>query len=310
MKKKLLISLLTTGLINNANAIDLYNNGEGFTYILEGDFQIQLRKDVEQALDLNIEFDDLELENRVNYQINQTTSAFGQLSVDYADAAEGKDEYGVELSEAYIGMAFNSMSITLGMQDYATDDFGIDEAYEMYTDSSAFDEQGTDGDDVIRFDITTPLIILSLSTELPSKGAESEGGKSFDVLASASYQGVELVTAYQTKAENIGDEMVESYGVSLAYDAGIATIAGDYSQIVKGNTIYNLATSFKAQDDFNLRLGYVGITSQNDEKSHEYYANITYQFPTQKNVRLFAEIEKTDNDVLELGYLAGIRLKF
>ena len=310
MKKTLMLSLLTAGVINSANAVELYNNDQGLSYELNGDLQVQLRKDFEKDSDLNVEFDDLELENRINYQLSDSMSAFGQLSFDFADAANHKNDGGSDLSDAYLGMKYNSVSISIGMQDYATDDFGVEEAYEMNADSSGFDKQGSDGDDVIRIDLEQEYFTLSLSTDLESEGAESEGGKSYDVLASTSFNGFELVAAYQSKAEEIGADMVDTYGVSIAYDAGFATFAADYSEIEDDDTIYNLATTFKASKTVKVRLGYVATEPQSDDDTGEWYGNITYKFPEHKNVRLFAEIADTDAEGLELSYLAGMRVKF
>lgn len=310
MKKTLLLSLLTSAIINSVNAAEIYNNGEGFTYEVKGDLQIQLRKDFEQDTDLNVEFDDLELENRVNYKISDSVSAFGQLSVDFADAAEGKDEYGAELSDAFVGLKFNSVSIFVGMQDYSTDDFGVEEAYEMDSDSSGFDEQGTDGDDVIRIDFEQEMFTLSLSTELESEGADSEGGKSFDLLVMGFFADIEFAGAYQSKADVVGGDMLDTYGISITYDASFATFAADYSKIEDGNTIYNLASTFKASDSIKVGLGYVGTEPDNGDSIGEWYSNVTYKFPTQKNVRIFAEIADSNAEGLELSYLAGVRLKF
>ena len=41
-----------------------------------------------------------------------------------------------------------------------------------------------------------------------------------------------------------------------------------------------------------------------------WYANVTYKFPTQKNVSVFAEVADTDKDNADMGFLAGMRVKF
>lgn len=310
MKKTLIISLITTGLLNTINAAEIYDNGKGFTYELEGDLQVQLRRDFEDNASLGIEFDDLELENYFNYQMNENMSLFGVLSLDSADAANGKSEFGTELSDAYIGLSYNNFIISIGKQDYASDDFGVEEAYEMNSDSSGFDEQGSDGDDVIFVEYEHEYFTLVASTELASEGTDSEGGKSYDVLAITSLHDLELMVAYQSKADNIGAEMIDTYGISLFYDADFATFAGDYSKIEDGSSIYNLASTFNVTDTVDVRLGYVGVEPQDSDNFGEWYTNITYQFPTQKNISLFAEVGESSEEGYGIGYLTGVRLKF
>jgi len=313
MKKTLMLSLLTTAIMQSVNAAEIYND-KGLSFEVNGDLQVQLRKDHEDDADLNVEFDDLEIETRVGYQLNESVDAFGQLSVDYKDAAEGKDEYGAELSDAFIGFTFrgedNSVTATIGMQDYASDDFGVEQAYEMDSDSSGFDAQGTSGDDVIRVDIEQGWLTIALSTELAAKGDSSEGGESYDVFAMASFNDIDLGLAYQSKADDVDEELVDTYGVSIEYDAGFATFGGDYSKIEDGNTVYNIASTFKASKAIKIGLGYVGTEPEDGDTINEWYTNVTYKFPTQKKLSVFAEISNSDAQGLELGYLAGVRLKF
>ncbi|MFO8141760.1 MAG: porin, partial [Marinobacter sp.] len=42
----------------------------------------------------------------------------------------------------------------------------------------------------------------------------------------------------------------------------------------------------------------------------EWYANVTYKFPAAKNVSVFAEIADNDLDDTDMGFLAGMRVKF
>lgn len=308
MKKTLILSLLTTAITNSVNATEIYND-KGLAFEVNGDLQVQLRKKLDIGKDLNVEFDDLEIETRVDYTLTDSLAAFGQLSADYKNAGEGKTE-GAELSDAFIGLTHNTVSVSIGMQDYATDDFGVEEAYEMEADSSGFDTQGTDGDDVIRVDIEQDWFTLALSTELESAGADSEGGKSYDLFATTTFNAMQLGLAYQSKADAVGADLVNTYGVSVAYDAGFATVAADYSEIDDDSTVYNIAATYKATKFIKVRVGLVGTEPVDSDSITEWYTNVTYKFPTQKKLSVFAEISDSNGAGFELGYLAGMRLKF
>ncbi|MFO7909139.1 MAG: porin, partial [Halomonas sp.] len=81
----------------------------------------------------------------------------------------------------------------------------------------------------------------------------------------------------------------------------------------KNATQLNLAASFAATSETTIAFG-VNDKSFDDEVGAEdfmeYYGNVTYKFPTQSNVRVFAEINNTDLDDSDLGYLLGMRVKF
>ena len=310
MKNTLLVSLITAGMLNTVNAAEVYNNDKGFSFDIEGDLQVQLRKDFEDGANLGVDFDDLELENIFNYQINDRSNVFAVLAFDSADAANGKSDAGTELSDAYIGLSYDNFTLSIGKQDYAIDDFGVEESYEMNSDSSGFDAQGDDGDDVILVQYENDYFALIASTDLESEGTDSEGGKSYDLLAITSINNLELMAGYQSQAESIDAEMVDTYGISLFYDADFATFGADYSKVENSSAIYNLASTFKATDDVEIRLGYVGVEPEDDDNFGEWYTNVTYKFPTQKNLSIFAEIGESSEEGYGLGYLAGVRLKF
>jgi hypothetical protein len=77
--------------------------------------------------------------------------AFGRVDFGFKDAAEDKQD-GSKLVEAYLGLSFGNTSVSFGKQNFASDEFGIEEAYELKTVSEdRFDGMETSGDDTIRF---------------------------------------------------------------------------------------------------------------------------------------------------------------
>jgi hypothetical protein len=58
-----------------------------------------------------------------------------------------------------------------------------------------------------------------------------------------------------------------------------------------------------------VALGLNTLDPKGTDTIQEWHANITYEFPTQKNVSIFAEIGDTDEDNVDLGYLTNLRIK-
>ena len=321
MKKLILVAAVAVA-SGSANAATIYENG-GFEYKLNGDFQVQFRQKSGDDKNPDIEFDDLELKNYVSYQLNDDMTAFGRVDFGFKDAANNDgDDDGTQLEEAYVGMAFGGTSLSFGKQNFASDEFGIEEAIETHTDEDRFDAVTTDGDDVIRIDSELGNVYLVASYEMESEGNDSEDGEAFDLFASTEFGGLELAAAYQewNEADFDGDESVDTWGVSAAYDFGIATLAADYSESDSNFDAsaynaeqYNLATVFAAAATTDIAIG-MTETSYDDlvgnDDVTEWYANVTYAFPAHKNVTVFAEIADTDEDNADVGYLAGMRIKF
>lgn len=321
--KKLILAAAVALASGSANAATIYENG-GFEYKLNGDLQVQFRQESGVDKNADIEFDDLELKNYVSYELNDSMTAFGRVDFGFKDAAEDKQS-GSKLEEAYVGMDFNGTSISFGKQSFASDEFGIEEAIETHTDEDRFDAVATSGDDVIRIDADLSNVYLVASYEMEAKGEDSENGEAFDLFASTEFSGLELAAAFQqwnaVDSQSGGsDESIDTWGVSAAYDFGIATLAADYSEsdsnfeTSKSNAQqYNLAAVFAAASTTDVAIG-MTETSYDDlvgnDDVTEWYANVTYAFPAHKNVTVFAEIADTDIDNHDMGYLAGMRIKF
>lgn len=238
---------------------------------------------------------------------------------DYAN----QDDEGEEdlLEEAYVGMKYGVASFSFGKQNFASDEFGIEESVELDSDEDQFDRQGTDGDDTLRVDVDLENVYLVASYELEAEDTDSEGDEYFDVFVSTDLADLTLAAAFQqrTLQESDGGDSVDTYGVSASYDFGFMSLAADYSvsdeyeddgDIEPETKQYNIATVLEVASTTDLALGMVNTDPDEGEDITEWYANVTYKFPSAKNVRLFAEIGDTDEDDVDMGYLAGMRVKF
>lgn len=310
MKKLILaVAIAAATTAGSTSAATIYE-GKGLTYKMKGDWQIQLRQDVGNDQELDVEFDDLELKNSVTYDLGDNLKAFGQLDFGFKDAAEGKDKYGTKLEEAYVGLQFGDVAVAIGKQDFATDEFGVEAAYEMRLDEDGFDAQGTSGDDVIRVDVEMENFTFIASTEIEAEGEASEDGRSFDLFAATELSGLELAAAYQSQEASVGAESKDTWGISAAYDAGFAVLAADYSSVEDTQDQYNLVAVVPVAKTTKIAIGMANIDPEAGDDINEWYANVTYKFSTQKNVSLFAEIADTDESGVDVGYLAGMRIKF
>lgn len=307
--KKLLLAVAVSAAASSASAITVYE-GKGFTYKLNGDLQVQLRKEIGDDEHADVEFDDLELKNYVSYDLGHDMKAFGRVDFGFKDAAEDKQD-GSKLEEAYLGLAFGNTSVSFGKQNFASDEFGVEEAYELKTVSEdRFDGMETSGDDTIRLDVELENIYLVASYEMDAEGESSENGEYFDLFASADIGDLTLAAAYQNATESIGDDDLDTWGVSASYDAGFATFAADYSSTDDIADLYNVVATFSVAPTTKMAIGMVNEDFEAGEDITEWYANVTYKFPSQKNVSLFAEIADSDEDDASMGYLAGMRVKF
>ncbi|MBB1488388.1 porin [Oceanospirillum sediminis] len=308
MKKLILASAIMAITAATANAATIYE-GNGLKYEIKGDWQIQLRQDAGEDENPDVEFDDLEIKNSITYDLQNGLIAFGQLDFGFKDEAEDKRE-GSKLEEAYVGLAYEQVAVSIGKRDLASDEFGVEAAYENTLSEDGFDRQGTDGDDVIRVDATLGMVNLIASVELDAEGESSENGEAFDIFAATEFSGLELAAAYQTRKENTDADSVDTWGVSAAYDAGVVKVGADYTDVEDTEEQYNLVAIVPVAKTTKVAVGAVNVEPEQGDDVTEWYANVTYTFPAQKNVSAFAEIADTDEDNVDAGFLTGLRVKF
>ncbi|GAA0783856.1 porin [Marinobacterium sediminicola] len=311
--KKLLLAVAVSVAAGSASAATIYE-GNGLTYKINGDLQIQLRQKIGDDKEADVEFDDLEIKNYVSYDLGDDMKAFGRVDFGFKDAAnnsvdvEGEED--VALEEAYVGLAFGNTSVSFGKMNLASDEFGIEEAIELGQKEDRFDASETAGDDTIRLDIELENAYIAASYEMEAEGAGSENGEYFDLFASTEFANLTLAAAYQNATPIIGADDYDVWGVSASYDAGFATFAADYSDREDHSDQYNIAAVFKAAKTTKIGIGMTNVESEVGADVTEWYANVTYKFPNQKNVSLFAEIADNDAANTDMGYLAGMRVKF
>ena len=308
---KLVLATAVAGIMTaaSASAATIYE-GNGIKYDLKGDLQVQLRKDSGDDQDTHIEFDDLELKNTIAYDLGNEMKAFGQVDFSFNSSAD-KGGDGAALEEAYLGLQVGNVAVSIGKQDLAVDDFGIENQYEDHIgDQTQF--SSTTGDDIIRIDYTGEGFTVAASTliKADSETTDTSSVDGFDVLASTAVAGVELAVAYQ----DYNDEY-SAWGVSAAFDAGFAAFGIDYSSADidatdDTNSTYGLVAIVPVAATTDLSVGYTSIDNDSADDVAGWYANIGYKFPTQKNVSLFAEVSDTDKADTDIGMLVGMRIKF
>ncbi|MFC4260689.1 porin [Marinobacter lacisalsi] len=310
--KKILLAVAVSVAAGSANAATVYD-ANGLTYKVNGDFQIQLRKKIGDDTSEYVDFDDLEIKNYISYDLGGDLAAFGRVDFDFKDQANGKDNV-TPLEEAYVGLRYGVTSFSFGKQNFASDEFGVEEAYEAPLDEDRFDGVDTDGDDTFRVDVELDNVYLVSSYELEAEDKDGITGEFFDIFAFTDIAGLSLGGGYQKHTPLVGDSL-DTWGLSAGYDFGIFGLAADYSVTDDSNTdldtaLYNVAATFDVTSTTGIAIGMQNEEEDNADDITAWYANVTYKFPAQKNVSVFAEVADNDVDETDMGFLAGMRVKF
>lgn len=307
--------IAASALSNHASAtITLYEK-DALTYKIKGDFQIQLDQDVGNDRELDVEFDDLEFKNIINYDLGNGLIGFGEIHFGFDNAGNAENRDGrTRFEEGFLGIKNANHRLLIGQTNSAGDEFGVEKSYEKVgVPEDGFEEVRDRGDDLIRYDGSFGNVNIASSYELESEG---DLKSHFDIFASVKFGKAKVALAYMdySDADENGinpDEEAEVTGISFAYDLGAIDFGADFSTIDNGGTddieIYNIVFG----SDIGT-TGYIGAGINNiDDGSNDvsgWYVNYTYKFTNAKNFRLLAEIGDNDADDVDVGYLVGIRI--
>ncbi len=325
---KLLPLALAFGVIaasGSASAATIYKK-DGFTFKIDGDIQLQLRQEVDEDSNSEIDIDDSELKPKVSYDIGGGYKAYAEAHFDVGNDDDGN----VEAEETFIGIKNKIFKVQIGRQDYVTDDFATERAIEEPFAESAFEEDNdnrfdndgfVDGDDVILASIRAGAFDIHLSQDIG--GADEDDFSSSDIYVTANINKYFQVGVAAQILEEEGGLESDTYGINFHAKLGPVSLAGDYSEKeyddsgVEDTEVFNLSAGFKLAKTTKAVLGYTNIDNGSFGDLDVYYANVTYKFPKAKNVSVFAEIQGVSEDVTstsfdedDTGYLVGMRIKF
>ncbi|MFO7911065.1 MAG: porin [Desulfotignum sp.] len=316
--KKLVIGMVIGAFLVAASSVQAATvvEKDNFKYEIKGDIQIQLRQDPGDDQDLDLEYDDLEIKNKISYKLNDSLTAFGGLDFGFKNAADKSNtSEDPHLEEAYIGMNIDDFKIFFGKTDSAGDEFGVAASLETIVADDCFDEFGAvDGDDLIGVSGEFADMVSFLATyEIAAESEKSDmNGEFFDIMVVLDINNFGIGAAYQSLEAFGSTENTDTWGLQLTFDAGFAEFGADYSVTDDGDdkdeSVWNIA-AIVPYKPFEFGLGFVNLDDDTDDVVG-WYANATYKFPTAKNVRLFAEISDSDEDDVDMGYMVGMRIKF
>lgn len=308
MKKVALALAVSAAVLSHtASAATIYDDN-GLSFKMKGDWQIQLRDNSNKSDETDVEFDDLEIKNTVTYDLGNGLEAFGQLDFSFdSEANDAATSDSGKLEEAYLGLRSGGIAVRVGKMNTSGDEFGVEKAYEKPhgVGEDQFEQVKDAGNDVIRLDAEFDNVLVSLSHDVEGKDGNSDAT---DLFITADFDALTVAAAYQT-VNNTAD----SWGLSASFDAGFATFGADYSVSdidgqTEDDTTANLVAKFNAAETTTVALGFV-TEEANGVDNDAWYGNVTYKFPAQKNVALFAEVSDSDS-AEEVNVMAGMQIKF
>jgi len=267
MKLRALALALAAASATTANAVEVYSK-DGATVTVGGAIEVQIVQPAGADADKKFTYDEASLTVEADY-----AKGFGKVSYDLT--AE-------DLDDAYIGLKLGGVKVLFGNTDLPADNFGADSSIEG--NSSAFSAFAVDSSEK-QVQLMTDLgsVSLAIATEI-------DGDLDLDVFASTSVGSFDLGFGYQDY------KGVDTVGVSVATSFGPVGVALDYSDN-DSTTVTHLSGSYSM-----FGFGY-DIAESGASEVKSYYLNATKALSD--NISIYAEVDNTDADGSDMGFLVG-----
>ncbi len=311
----LVIAVALAMAVGTTQAKTIYE-ADNFKLNLGGDWEIQLKQDAGTDEDLDVEYDDLEIQTGVEYTINDTLTAFGEADFGMKKAADDSDRDTPHIEDAYVGLRFQNVELVVGKTSSASDEFGVSGDFEAPVPAHAADEWGaTSGDDLIKVSVNiADMVTLVASHEFSADSEDSNADGEFtDFFASVEFSGMTLGVQYEIfepapEEEGMDTDDMTFYGIMGTYDAKIFNVGLSYS--VADETEDAIANIFVGipLDAVELGVGYTATLLDEGDDVNGWYVNAAYTLT--EGVTLKAEIGGNDEDDSDVGYFVGLKLKF
>lgn len=291
---------------------------DGTKVDVKGDAQIQIRQKIGQDQDPYFDYDDLTVGWYAKHKTEDGVTAFSHLKMDWKKQADGSSAGAVD--EASVGVAYGPVKIHIGRIDWGSDSFYVDDAVEIGLDVIAAPEVA--GYETIQAVIDLGMAELVLSGDLEVDDNYS-AAEAYLVSNPDALGGLELGLLFQTldpdiipaKEDEDGNvvsaavkpETVDTVGVRAVYSISKVKMGADYTTN-DDIDVMNLALTVKVAKATSVAVGYSLESPDGDEDVGTWYANVKQKL--NKYSTVFAEIGDNDEDGSDMGWLAGMQVKF
>lgn len=331
MKKVFMTGLVAVMMVGAAQAATVYEK-DGTKVDIKGDVQIQLRQKVGVDKDPYVDYDDLTVGFYAKHKNDAGVTTFSHLKMDWKKQAAGEAKGAVD--EASVGLSYGPVKAHIGRIDWGSDSFYVDEAIEIAHELIATpDVAGHETLQVIT-DLDMAELILSADMEV-NEGDDASGltlansgvMEAYLVTNPDKFAGLELGVLFQSyqpeeEAEEgeavegedavytgsvISPDSVDTIGARIGYKIGNVTLGADYTSN-DDLDVMNAVIKAKIVSSTSVAAGYALESPDEGDEVGTWYANVQHKF--NKYSKVFAEIGDNDAENTDLGFVAGMQVKF
>jgi predicted porin len=318
--KKLALSVAVAALAATGVQAKTVYSDDSMKLDITGEVAFELIRDVVEDAKTQNKTDNVDLEAKATYTLDNGVDVFGYYAFEFASWTEEQSSAKDLLKDHYVGFKKDALTVQYGDQDYAVDDFGIRKNLDAKTATEFVlnpdDSEMKGSAEVLLVKYKGDGFYVSASYDLDLENSTPETG--FDIFAKAEVvDGVTVGATYSLQDYDASGDYA-AYGVQVEYSGvdnltlGASYVYGEnYSQKEMADNEasgVDLAAKYKLTDAITVAGG-IGFTMPESDSYDDltiFYVNGNYNFT--KNVDAYGEVYGEDDD--QLGFVVGLSVDF
>ncbi|PJC87659.1 hypothetical protein CSW98_00590 [Vibrio sp. HA2012] len=335
--KKTLIALSVLVAAGSVNAATTVYENDGVKVGVHGEIAIHYEQAEGTDKDAAIIIDDADFGFDAESAINEDMAVIA--SIDVKGGEDAADNETFTYDDVWVGVKTGAVTAKVGKQVTLIDDFGLsnDQAFGLKTAEDLAEDAFTAKEtEVVRvnydsgemfygaFDVVLKSNGTDEQTSAAAAAAADEDATQYDLMAGVRFGDADIALTYSDSNEIAGDDTDGTFiGVKGAYTLGDVVLSAVYTNAdVEDLDITSYGANIQyTMDKFGFNFGMVNSDLNDEAEAYavangkaynedysEYYANVTYAVA--KNATVFFEVQDSDVEDMDMGYAAGLKVKF
>ncbi|TCS38904.1 porin [Reinekea marinisedimentorum] len=272
------------------------NDGLSLTVGADVEYAFTVQGDDSASLDI----DDADFDVKISSEMENGATVFGFFEIE----ENGQDA--VQLSDSYVGFSYDAVTVSVGKQITAADNFGIGQDFWFGVGNDA--KIADYGSEVVYVEYAADAFTVVAAADLALEGEETDDEAVYDLYVEADVaDGVTVSGMLQSTTDFAADDTT-TFGIAASYSMDEYTVGAEYSYETETEVgAWEVAGAYS----INATTFVAGFgDSDTDEESSDFQYYLGAGYDLTDNASVYAEIAGDDADDSDMGFALGMALSF
>jgi hypothetical protein len=300
--KKLALSIAVSSIAlaaASAQADETIYENDGLSLTVGADVEYAFTAQGDDSASLDI--DDADFDVKISSEMENGATVFGYFEIE----ENGQDA--VQLSDSYVGFSYDAVTVSVGKQVTAADNYGIGQDYWYGVDNNAIIADY--GSEVVYVEYAADTFTIVAAVDLALEGEDTDDEGVYDLYVEADVADGVTVSGLLQSTTDIAADDTTTFGIAASYSMDAYTVGAEYTYETESEVgAWEIAGAYSVTDAAAVFGGLGNSDSEDDTTDLQYYVGADYDLTDYATV--YAEIAGDDADDSDMGLALGMAVSF